>query len=115
MDTRTKIIPQQDFAAQAAPGTLLVTGYFDPILARDARQLTELRQGHARLAVAILDPAEPILPARARAELVAGLAPVDLVLEGAPDGFAGPVVHLESEHALRFRELVAFVQERNQA
>jgi hypothetical protein len=115
LDTRTKIISRQEFPSQAGPGTLLVTGYFDPILARDAQQLAELRRGHARLAVAILDPNEPILPARARAELVAGLSHVDLVMEGAPDNFDGPAVHLESEHAVRFRELVAFVQERNRA
>ncbi|MBX9604038.1 MAG: hypothetical protein K2X35_23735 [Bryobacteraceae bacterium] len=115
MDTRTKIIPRHEFACQAGPDTLLVTGYFDPLLARDAEQLAGLRHGRGKLAVAVLDPEEPILPARARAELVAGLAWVDLVMEGAPDDFRGSVVRLEAEHTVRFRELVAFVQERNRA
>lgn len=65
----------------------LVTGCFDPLLAGHARRLGEIARSEGALFVAVLDPVQPILPARARAELVAALGVVDyVVLAGeAPD------------------------------
>ncbi len=57
-----------------------MTGYFDPLLASHARRLEEIAQGPGSLFVAICEPAEPVLAARARAELAAGLAVVDCVI-----------------------------------
>ena len=55
-------------------------GYFDPLHAGHTRRLRELCRNGERIVVAIDDPAEPILPARARAELVAALDCVAYVL-----------------------------------
>ena len=86
MDTRAKIVAPG--AAQALqPGTRVVSGSFDPLLREHADSLSELRQGCARLAVVVTEPPQPLLPARARAELVAALACVDTVFlagEGTP-------------------------------
>ncbi len=86
MDTRVKIaVPGA--AAALAPGTRVVSGSFDPLLRQHADELAELRQGCSALAVVVTEPAEPLLPARARAELVAALRCVDAVFldsEGAP-------------------------------
>ncbi len=59
----------------------MVTGYFDPLQAAHARRLDEIAaEGPGALFVAVVEPAEPVLAARARAELVAGLAVVDCVI-----------------------------------
>ena len=81
MDTRAKIVetlPQVDGK--------VVVGYFDPMHAGHARRLRELANGGS-IAVIVADPAEPILPARARAELVASLDCVShVVIGGSYDG-----------------------------
>jgi hypothetical protein len=96
MDTRAKIA-----AAGAAPalppGTRVVSGYFDPLLRAHADQLAALRQGHPALAVVITDPLQPLLPARARAELVAALECVDAVFLAGGDA-PTPHLRLEAHH-----------------
>lgn len=88
MDTRAKIIP-----AELAPGAVrqcraagrtvtLVTGFFDPLLAAHAQRLEEIAPPGGALFVAVHDPPRPLLPARARAELVAALRVVDYVILG---------------------------------
>ena len=77
MDTRSKILPS---AAGLSVGTLVI-GYFDPVTADHASRLAELGEG---LTVAIADPPDPLLPARARAELVAALRCVKHVVMGDP-------------------------------
>jgi hypothetical protein len=71
------------------------------------------------LIAAIADPDGPILPARARAELVAALAVIDYVViaEGAVEGLlarlgADRVFREERADALRTRDLIARVRER---
>lgn len=85
MDTRTKILSPAK-AVEAArrwrdEGRTLkvVVGCFDPLLADHARRLAALRDRSTVLAAVVADPPRPILPALARAELVAALAAVDLV------------------------------------
>ena len=56
-------------------------GTFDPLLAAQAREIAE-RKRRKPLVVVIRDPEEPLLPARARAELVAALREVDYVVIG---------------------------------
>jgi glycerol-3-phosphate cytidylyltransferase-like family protein len=90
-----------------------VTGYFDPLLAVHAKRLNEIKAGGARLLVAIAEPAHPILPARARAELVAGLAVVDYVSESAEN--LAPSARLEQEDAERLEDLIVHVQARQRA
>lgn len=79
LDTRSKILaPGQ--TPPSAPATVIVTGYFDPLTAAHVRSLLQHRKLHSRLIVAVLDPPSPILPVRARAELLAALRCVDQVL-----------------------------------
>ena len=82
MDTRSKIRSADD--AAEVSGTVVV-GYFDPLLAAHVRRLEEIRRGGAPLTVLIADPADPLLPSRARAELVAAIAGVHCVIEAGAD------------------------------
>jgi len=80
LDTRIKIL---DWSA--AERLILerphriVTGHFDPLLAAQARRLTEIARDGSPLMVIVTDPPEPLLPAHARAELVAALGAVQCV------------------------------------
>jgi len=58
----------------------VIAGYFDPLHAGHTRRLRELCRNGERIIVAVDDPPEAILPARARAELVAALDCVAYVL-----------------------------------
>jgi bifunctional ADP-heptose synthase (sugar kinase/adenylyltransferase) len=109
MDTRGKMIGATEAARLAAAGATVVSGYFDPLLASHARRLQELKNG-AKLIVVIENPPRPILPARARAELVASLRAVDYVVENR--GGVRVDVRLEEEDRRRFEELIAQVHAR---
>lgn len=121
MDTRTKIISAERVAELALSGAYLVSGCFDPLVAGLAEQLAGLKpkETHAgakesrALVVLIRSAGNPILPPRARAELVAALAVVDYVCD--EDCEIEPAVRLEQEHAHRLRELIAHVQARQNA
>ena len=122
MDTRTKIVDANRLAEIAAEvrrsgGRLrIVRGYFDVLIAPQVRRLREL-SGGATLVVALDDPPEPVLPARARAELVAALDPVGFVVLAAgaalPD--FGEVIDEASSHQENFQELVRHVHGRKSA
>ncbi|HYK59343.1 MAG TPA: hypothetical protein VEV85_07915 [Bryobacteraceae bacterium] len=111
MDTRTKIVPTQQAADIAASGAFVVSGYFDPVLAWHASRLQELKRKDAPLLVLVAAPERPILSARARAELLAGLKAVDYVCE-ATDGIM-PHFQLEEEDARGLEALIARVYARN--
>jgi len=113
MDTRTKIVGAAQARLIAAQGATVVSGYFDPLVASHAERLTELKHERAPLLVLIATPADAILPARARAELVAGLAVVDYVCETADA--AAPHLALEREHAERLTQLIEQVHARQRA
>lgn len=113
MDTRTKIVSAAEAGQIAAEGATIVSGYFDPLLAGHAERLRELKRPGVPLLVLIAEPEDPILPARARAELVAGLAVVDYVAESA-DGIA-PHTRLEQEDLQRREDLIAHVHARQGA
>lgn len=110
MDTRAKIAaPGQPPALR--PGTRVVSGFFDPLLREHADQLAALRAGCAALAVVVAEPTEPLLPARARAELVAALATVDAVFLA--DAGAPPAdLHLEEAHERLRTAFLRHVRER---
>lgn len=59
-----------------------MAGHFDPLLAEHVRRLSEHAAPGRLLVVEITNPARPLLPQRARAELVAALAMVDYVVLG---------------------------------
>ncbi len=86
MDTRTKIVSFADaIAAVEGKPVRWVTGHFDPLLVEHARRLREFIAPGQMLIVVVANPENPLLPQRARAELVAALAGVDYVVlkEGA--------------------------------
>jgi hypothetical protein len=116
VDTRTKIVPAWEAARIAASGATVVSGYFDPLLAWHAARLENLKGG-APLLVLIAASENPILPARARAELVAGLKVVDYVCEAldgiAPDPHLKPDWRLEEEDERRLQELIERVHARS--
>ena len=84
------------------------------------RRLREVRNGTDRLLVMVLDPPEPVLPSRARAELVAALAVVDYVVpiekhkaeELLRHFDAGEIVREESADLTRARALAEHVHGR---
>lgn len=90
MDTRTKIVDAAQFSRQielwraASIPVAIASGSFDPLLAAHARLASEARPAGGRLAVILTQPSDPILEPRARAELAAALASVDLVTLAAP-------------------------------
>lgn len=110
MDTREKIVDAAQAARIAASGAIVVSGYFDPMVASHAERLQSLKPVGGKLLVLIATPEKVILPAAARAELVAGLRAVDYVSELAPG--LTPQIHLELEDADRFAALLAHVHAR---
>jgi bifunctional ADP-heptose synthase (sugar kinase/adenylyltransferase) len=113
MDTREKIINAAQAAQMAASGATVVSGYFDPLIAAHAERLAHLKRAGQKLLVLIATPADAILPAAARAELVAGLRAVDYVAELA-DGLAAPI-RLEPEDDERYQALLQHVHARQKA
>jgi glycerol-3-phosphate cytidylyltransferase-like family protein len=126
VDTRSKILNPARAAHVArnleAGGTalLVVTGYFDPLLAEHAQRLAELSRPGAALMVVVSSPSDPILPAGGRAEMVAALSVVDYVLlpeDGSQDEWLGSldarqIVREEENDARRTRELIRHVHAR---
>jgi hypothetical protein len=113
LDTRLKILsPEQALAA--LKGCTAFVAYFDIVSVPLLRRLAEV--GRPVVAV-VLDPPNPVLAARTRAELAAALACVEAVvpLEGDPASFLvelepDNIVHWELEDAQRTSSLVEHVQ-----
>jgi bifunctional ADP-heptose synthase (sugar kinase/adenylyltransferase) len=124
VDTRTKIItPEEACALARGPqNAALATGHFDVLLAAHVRELGRVRDSlpDAVLLVALGTPDEPLLDARARAEMVAALAMVDYVvsledrqMESLLAAFSAErIVRLEAAHQQRMRELIQHVHRR---
>jgi hypothetical protein len=58
----------------------LIFGYFDPLYSEHVLGLRQECNGDSQIVVAVDEPPSPVLPWRARAELVAGLSCVDCVI-----------------------------------
>jgi hypothetical protein len=126
-DTRRKIVGASEAAGIAARGATVVSGYFDPLIAWHARWLAGFKKPARPLLVLIATPENPILPAQARAELVASLRVVDHVtefsgefskelahmLEAAAGGGAGvEIIRIENQDRELFRDLLELVHSR---
>ena len=84
MDTREKIVPLAELPSRMGPGKwLAVVGLFDPLTAVQASRLAELADGRRLLAI-VLDEPGTLLPADARAALIAALREVSVVSIAAP-------------------------------
>ncbi|HUJ22868.1 MAG TPA: hypothetical protein VLX58_15150 [Bryobacteraceae bacterium] len=128
MDTRPKIIEpaalEELVARLRAKGSRLkvVTGHFDVLVAEHLRRLREIRDGSSELIIVVTEPPAPLLPARARAELVASLGMVDYVVPAGEQATrellthfaADEIVREETADLLRARRLVEHVQRQNQ-
>jgi hypothetical protein len=119
MDTRSKILPPAEIRA---PQATKVTGYFDVLTAAHVRRLRDIAAANPSPLIAIvLDPPDPLLPTRARAELVAGLAMVDyVVLPGTrpledilAELPAGNLIREEAADQARRGDLIEHVQRRH--
>ena len=83
MDTRSKIVSLEQARERLRDKPACwVAGHFDPLLAEHVRRLREHAVPDRRLVVEVTNPVQPLLPQRARAELVAALAMVDYVVLG---------------------------------
>ena len=90
MDTREKIISEEQLPELLASGTwLAVVGRFDPMTAVEAERLAEFARLGKVLGI-VLEDEEALLPADARAVLVASLRDVSAVV----------VVHAQKWEAL---------------
>jgi bifunctional ADP-heptose synthase (sugar kinase/adenylyltransferase) len=91
LDTRSKIIALEQAREKLRDSPAhWVSGDFDPLLAEHVRRLREHAVPGRVLVVEVTNPARPLLPQRARAELVAALAMVDYVVLG--NGQPGAIV-----------------------
>ncbi len=128
MDTRNKIIPPERAVSLArelhdnGAAVKVVTGHFDVLVPEHIRRLREIADGSGTLFALVLDPPEPLLSSRARAELVAALAMVDYVVPAAEEAarallshfHPGEIVREEPADLLRARRLREHVQRRHQ-
>jgi len=105
MDTRRKIVP----LSALPPRCTIVTGYFDVLLAADARALAALPRPVAAIVLPL--PGE-LLPQRARAELVAALRIIDYVVLADDGNVPAHAIHLEADQSRRARELKEHVRRR---
>jgi hypothetical protein len=116
VDTRGKIVCAHEAANIAAKGATVVSGYFDPLIAWHARWLTGFKKPARPLMVLITTPKNPILPAAARAELVASLRVVDHVAEFSVelahmlDGVE--IIRIENQDRELFNDLLKLVHSR---
>jgi bifunctional ADP-heptose synthase (sugar kinase/adenylyltransferase) len=128
MDTRNKIIPPDRAAALAGElrdrgaAVRVVTGYFDVLVADHVRRLREIANGSGAVFALVLDPPQPLLSSRARAELVAALGVIDYVVpveeqaarELLSHFHPSEIVREESADLLRASRLSQHVQRRHQ-
>jgi bifunctional ADP-heptose synthase (sugar kinase/adenylyltransferase) len=128
MDTRSKIIPPDRAAALAGElrdrgaAVRVVTGYFDVLVADHVRRLREIAGGSGAVFALVLDPPQPLLSRRARAELVAALSMINYVVPAEEQAarellshfHPGEIVREESADLLRARGLTEHVQRRHQ-
>jgi glycerol-3-phosphate cytidylyltransferase-like family protein len=83
LDTRSKIVSIEEARHRTGDSRALwLTGHFDPLLAEHARNLRDRAAPGQTLVVEITNPENPLMPQRARAELVAALEAVDYVVLG---------------------------------
>jgi hypothetical protein len=127
VDTRRKIVGAAEAAAIAVGGATVVCGYFDPLIAWHARWLAGFKKPARPLLVLIATPENPILPAAARAELVASLRMVDHVAEFSVElahlldraaegsgngGVRTEIIRIENQDRELFQDLLELVHSR---
>ncbi len=113
MDTRSKIISAAE-AAQLKYASL-VHGYFDPLTADHVRRLQELA-AEGPITILLDSPQAPLLPAGARAELLAALNTVkQVIIADETQINAASVIDERTSDLLRTEQLMAHVKQRQNA
>jgi bifunctional ADP-heptose synthase (sugar kinase/adenylyltransferase) len=121
LDTRQKILSPEEIPAR--DNLTVIAGHFDPMTAAHARRINELNRSDRRIVVIVTDPPAPILPQRARAELVAALQAVDYVIAAMDNTCAEVIARLQPDEVIqeeaadlrRTQELIAHVRGRQAA
>jgi bifunctional ADP-heptose synthase (sugar kinase/adenylyltransferase) len=122
VDTRKKIIKSSGGAAVVPkllaeqPELKLVRGTFDPLLASHVARLKEIAGPRGRLVIILGSPEKPLLSAAARAELVAALAFVELVVLPPRDynpGWIKGITVIELDDAYETAKLMTLVRDRH--
>ncbi|MBV9269034.1 MAG: hypothetical protein JO061_22880 [Acidobacteriaceae bacterium] len=115
MDTRRKIIDLDRARTLLEDGDwVVIAGFFDPVTAAQARRLHALKREASKLMVMIEPADEALLPADARAALIAALRDVDAVViaNGDPQPLPSDHVCLIDDRAAdrkRSEEFVEFI------
>ena len=81
-----------------------IVGHFDPMTAAHARRMSDFCRISGPIVVIVTDPAEPILPLRARAELVAALHAVDYVIAAMHNTSAEIIARLQPDEVIQEEE-----------
>ncbi len=125
MDTREKIVPLDKVAALLGTAPwVAVVGVFDPLTAVQACRLADISRNSGREIFAIvLEAHDTLLPADARAALVAALRVVQLVTTAEPQGWRSTlagntdirIIEDAEEERTRSAEFVQFILDRQQA
>lgn len=121
MDTRAKIVPENEAAVQAVGRqTVLLLSSFDVLTATRIRRVRDLLKTGALLVAVITDSADTLLPTQARAELAASLAIIDLVIVAKEPVAAllgrfpgSTVIDDHDSDTRRTTELINYVHQRN--
>jgi hypothetical protein len=116
LDTREKIVTAEQLSKlDSSAEWVTVVGFFDPLTAVQARRL----RGRSLLAV-VLDTPDTLLPAQARAELVAALREVNAVFIATPETwrlqlpkFCSTIIEDLEEDRNRTDQFVNFVLHRH--
>ncbi len=118
MDSRTKIVDLDEALRRCGNEAIVLAGYFDPLTVAHAVRVRELAAKGKRIIVLVDSPPDPLLEARARAELVAGLAGVSCVVIGGAALLNGmgelPFVRDEEQDLKRRAKLMELVRRKHQ-
>ena len=122
MDTRSKIKPLKDLhSVLAGSKWAAIVGYFDPLTATQAKRFADAeRDGRKVLAIVLIAP-DSLLPADARAALVAAVRSVSAVVIAESQQWRSAIPHdiallddLEAEKK-RSAEFIEFILKRQEA
>jgi hypothetical protein len=117
LDTREKIVPLSKLSSHLGDKKwLAVVGLFDPLTLAHANRLAEISRRGAPLLAVVEQGSETLLPADARAALVAALRCVKLVVmaeaDSIPKHFPLELIRDEEGEQRRSREFVEWISER---
>lgn len=124
MDTRSKILSPDAVPDALRTGEwLAVPGLFDPLTATQARRLAALSRPDRKVLVIVLEDSNALLPAHARAALIAGLQEVNAVVISSdndwrtliPEGARVQIIEDEAGERARSAEFVEFILRRQNA